>query len=107
MLVLGPDENPEDDLYGCLSVVGLTDNSGNRFAIARMGSTKWPLSAFVSELSVQLEDRGILFELQWVPREQNAEADAITNGDFSWLNPKLRVSAELGDLPFKVLPKLI
>ncbi len=81
---------------------GLTDNSGNRFAVARMMSTKWPLSAFVSEMAVQLEERGLLFELQWIPREQNTEADAITNGDFTWLNPLRRLDANLDSLPFIV-----
>ncbi len=104
---LEPDESKEDDMFGSLSVGGLTDNSGNRFAVARMMSTKWPLSAFVSELAAQLEARGLLFELQWIPREQNAEADAITNGDFTWLNPLRRVEAKLEDLPVIVLPTLL
>jgi hypothetical protein len=107
MLLLDPNESQEDDLFGTLSVGGLTDNSGNRFAVARMMSTKWPLSAFVSEMAVQLEERGLLFELQWIPREQNTEADAITNGDFTWLNPLRRLDVILERLPFLVLPKLL
>jgi hypothetical protein len=40
-----------------VGVGGLTDNSGNRYAVARMLSTKWPLVAFMAELSAQLEAR--------------------------------------------------
>ena len=43
----------------------------------------------------------------WVPREQNAEADAITNGDYSWLSPEKRVATQVYSLPFEVLPALL
>ena len=42
-----------------------------------------------------------------MPREQNAEADAITNGDAEWLNPRRQVEAQMGSLPFIMLPKLL
>ena len=72
-----------------------------------MLTTKWPLLAFLAELSIQLETRGILIEVNWVPREQNAEADAITNGDFDWLAPENKVDTQMGQLPFKLLPELL
>ena len=86
---------------------GLTDNSGNRFAVAKLLSTKWPLTAFVAELAVQLEARGILLEVCWVPRDQNSEADAITNGHHHWLAARNRIGLDLGSLPFLVLPQLL
>ena len=92
---------------GRISVGGLTDNSGNRFAVAKMLTTKWPLLAFLAELALQLESREILLEVDWVPREQNTEADAITNGDFAWLNPSRRVQTDLKSLPFIMLPDLL
>ena len=49
----------------------------------------------------------MLFEIVWVPREQNAEADAITNGDLHWLNPDKRVSTGFKEFPFRILPKLL
>ena len=42
-----------------------------------------------------------------MPREQNAEADAITNGDTEWLNPGRQVETEMGSLPFIMLPELL
>jgi hypothetical protein len=109
MLLVGGKDKGTHFYKGCLSVGvgGLTDNSGNRYAVARMLSTRWPLVAFLAELSAQLEDREMLFEMNWVPREQNAEADAITNGDVDWLNPKLKVTSDLEQLPFIILKEIL
>ena len=56
---------------------------------------------------MQLESKGILLEVNWVPREQNAEADAITNGDVSWLNSANKVRIVMSQLPFLILPELL
>ena len=42
-----------------------------------------------------------------MPREQNTEADAITNKDFAWLSLSNRVDTKLGQLPFLMLPDLL
>ena len=63
--------------------------------------------AFLAEIAAQLEHLGVLFEMNWVPREQNAEADAITNDQVEWLNPANRMAADLGTLPFLILPDLL
>ena len=107
MLLLDGDEDPELRCTARISVGGITDNAGNRFAVARLLTTNCPLAAFVSELAVQLEQRGILFEMTWVPREQNAEADAITNGQTEWLNPQNQLATNLEKLPFAVLQPLL
>ena len=44
--------------------------------------------------------------MTWVPREQNAEADAITNGQTEWLNPQNQLATNLEKLPFAVLQPL-
>ena len=75
-------------------VGGLTDNIGNQFAVARLLTTTWPLAAFVAEMATQLEDKALLLQLAWVPREQNAEADAITNGRVEWLAAGNRVGGD-------------
>ena len=92
---------------GTLSAGALTDNLGNRFAVTKMLTTKWPLSAFLAELACQLEDRQLLFEMSWVPRSQNTEADAITNGDVGWLNPAKKIPVVLDRLPFVMLAELL
>ena len=45
-------------------------------------------------------------EVSWVPREQSTEADAITNGDFSWLKAANKVKTVMNQLPFIILPEL-
>ena len=42
-----------------------------------------------------------------MPREQNQEADAITNSDTEWLNADMCVASSLDGLPFLVLPDLL
>ena len=63
--------------------------------------------AFLAELSMQLESESILLEVNWVPMEQNTEAHAITNGDFSWLKAGNKVETVMNQLPFIILPELL
>ena len=107
ILLLDGDECP-DLRSGCaVSVGGLTDNRGNKFAAAKLLTTKWPLAAFVAEMAAQLEHRGILLQVEWVPRELNAEADSITNGQVDWLTASLRLKVVLPELPFLILNELL
>ena len=54
-----------------------------------------------------MEQKNMQFEVAWVPRDQNAEADAITNGDWHWLEEKNRVASDIKKLPFLVLHELL
>ena len=107
MLLLEPSEKEDLEQGAAVSVGGLTDNIGNRFAVARLLTTKWPLAAFVAELATQLELKLVLLQLSWVPREQNAEADAITNGVTEWLSRENRVEVDWSNFPFAILPGLL
>ena len=49
----------------------------------------------------------MVLDLDWVPRDQNSEADAITNGDVHWLAKENEIEFNLQDLPFEVLPDLL
>ena len=42
-----------------------------------------------------------------VPREQNQEADAITNGNTEWRSESNEIVVDLGKLPFIILPELL
>ena len=105
-LMLPVDEvSNSEEYFGCtLSIGGLTDNNGNRYAVTKMLTTKWPLLVFLAELSLQLEHRCILLEVNWVPREQNTEADAITNGDYVWLSQANQIATSMSQHPFLLLP---
>ena len=42
-------------------------------------SSKFPLVVILTEMAVQLQSRKLELDLDWIPRNQNKEADAITN----------------------------
>lgn len=70
-------------------------------------STAFPLSVVLMELAVQLRKYDLDLDLQWIPREQNCQADALTNFDFHELSAENRLEIKMEDLNFQVLHKLI
>ena len=46
-------------------------------------------------------------DVSWVPRELNAEADAITNGEVSWLAKENQIKPDFENLPFILLKDLL
>ena len=106
MLLVRKDNGEADHYCGSLSADALTDNMGNRSVLARMLTTKWSFPS-VPGVAGQLERNQILFEMCWGPREQNAEADGTTKGDYAWLSPEKRVATAMEALPFEVLPAFL
>ena len=49
---------------------------------------------------------GLDLRLEWVPREVNSEADALSNLRFEGFNQELRIETKMCELPFRVLPRL-
>ena len=80
-----------------------TDNQGDGYLLDNLLTTKYPLAIVLMELSCQLGMRGASMRARWIPRLQNEEADALTNGDYRHFDAKLRIPVDLGALPFKVL----
>jgi hypothetical protein len=89
------------------SLAGDTDNQGNTYAVGRLLSTKFPLNIVLMELALQLHSRGMTLDLSWIPREQNLEADELSNGIFRQFTPERRVTVVVEDLEFLVLPALM
>ena len=52
-------------------------------------------------------ERDLELRLDWTPRKQNVEADALTNSDFLAFDPSRRFSVDLKAFRFKVLDKLM
>ena len=75
--------------------------------MTKLMTTKFPLLAFVAELAVQMESGGWDLELAWVPRDQNQEADAITNDLVDQLDPARRISTAGFEEKFLVLRKML
>ena len=82
-----------------------TDNRANGFALDRLMSTKYPMYLVLMELAVQMESAGLLMSVAWRPRDENEEADALTNEVFTAFTPAHRVELSWSDLPLAVLPE--
>ena len=92
---------------GKIRLAGSTDNLGNAWIVSRLMSSKFPMLLVLGELAVQIQERHLELSLEWVPRLQNEEADALTNGDFSAFSLERRVVVEPETLAFRILPKLV
>jgi hypothetical protein len=91
---------------GRVKLAGTTDNLGNSWILSRLMSTKFPMLLVLGELAVLLRDRNLSLHLEWAPRLQNEEADALTNGDFSAFKKANRIEIDPTRLAFKLLPQL-
>ena len=100
LMVFLPEEEP---VQGFAKITGLGDNSGNRYCVAKMMTSKFPLNIVLMELSEQLEKRKLWLQLDWIKRDTNVEADALTNEDFHDFDPKLRMPIKIEDLKFVLL----
>ena len=92
---------------GRLTLSGTTDNLGNKAVGSRLMTTKFPLVAVLMELTAQLLQRGQALELNWVPRLQNLEADALSNSDFRGFDAARRIRIDVGSHPWIVLPEML
>jgi hypothetical protein len=92
---------------GGLVLGGSTDNRGNSFAVSRLLTTKYPLSAVLMQLADVCATRGLALHLWWVPRGQNTEADDLSNEIFRNFDPARRVDADLSKLDLPVLHELL
>ena len=92
---------------GGLVLEGITDNLGNTFALTRLMSSKFPLVVLLAELACQMRQRGMELSLRWAPREQNEEADALTNEDFTAFDPGRRVVVDLQKIKWLVLDDML
>ena len=70
-------------------------------------STAYPLSCVAMELAAQLEERRLDLSLEWIPRGDNAEADALADGRVEGFDPALRAGASVAAVTWKVLPSLL
>ena len=84
-----------------------TFNKGNSFLVDRLLTTKYPLGVILVQLCHQLNLRGAALRAQWIPRDQNEEADALTNSDFRHFSAEKRIHVRLEDMPFGVLHELL
>eukprot|EP00435_Cladocopium_sp_Y103_P016869 s1943_g4.t1 len=68
-----------------------TDNRGNSFALCKGMSTKFPLTILLIELAEELRMQDRRMDLEWVRREENTEADDLSNGNCEEFDAAMRV----------------
>ncbi len=90
-----------------LLIPGVTDNRGNAYVLDRLMSTRFPLCAVVMELAAQLERKNARIALDWCPRELNAEADSLANGDTSLFSADRRITLDVATMDWLVLNDLM
>ena len=90
-----------------MTVSGITDNRGNSFVLSRLMTTKFPLVVILAELAMQLRQQSMDLSLDWAPRDQNEEADALTNADFGAFSEDRRMRVEVAEVKWIVLDKLM
>ena len=96
-----------EDAGGAIQLTGLTDNAGNVSALSRLMSSKFPLIVILTELAAQMRARRLHLDLAWIPRNQNEEADALTNGRLEGFDSNLRMHIDLETVGFLILPKMM
>ena len=90
-----------------LMVPAIGDNRGNRYALSRLQTTKFPLCCITMELACQLENRSARLAMEWAPRELNEEADRLSNLDFSGFSQANRVCIDLQNTRWIVLHQML
>ena len=58
---------------------GKTGILGNSDAVSMITSTKWPLTALLADPSEEPRARRAALDLDWPPRDENQEADDLSN----------------------------
>jgi hypothetical protein len=59
------------------------------------------------QLSELLMRRGLWLDLEWVPREENIEADQLTNLDFTGFDASKRMEVDVSAAQFPLLHELL
>ena len=75
--------------------------------VDKLLTTKFPLGVILMEVAHQLHLRRAILRAEWVPRLQNEEADALTNGDYRHFTASNRIHVDFGKLKFGVLDALL
>jgi hypothetical protein len=90
-----------------LALTAGTDNQSNEALSSKRSTTKWPLMAVNMQLSSSLARARLSLSLKWRPREQNVEADQLTNENFEGFPEEDRLVISFHELDLKVLDGLV
>lgn len=83
-----------------------TDNLANEHLLKKGLTTKWPLCLVFMQLTEALMRAHVHVSLDWRPRDENCLADALTNGDFSAVDPGSPIFCVWEQFDFSLLQRL-
>ena len=92
---------------GSLRLCGATDNKGNRHILDKHMTSKFPAVVVLMEIAAEEEAQDLVLDLHWVPRNQNEEADALTNHDFGDFRPQNRIACDFASVKWIVLETMM
>ena len=107
IIAFGPASSEGERWDSMVTVSAQTDSQVASRVLGRALTTSFPLCLVAMEAAAQLEARGLDLGLNWVPREVNEEADALSNFRFGGFSEDMRIYLDMADLPFLTLPKLL
>ncbi|CAE8623280.1 unnamed protein product [Polarella glacialis] len=84
-----------------------TDNQANDKLSRKMSSTKMPLGLLLMQLATTLSARRLQLHLDWRPREENQEADDLTNNRYDAFDETKRVNISWNQVEKGLLEKLL
>ena len=84
-----------------------TDNRANGSALNKLMTPKFPASAVLMEMAMQLKKRSLQASVHWTPRSANREADALANGNTQNFNPDYECVIRPGTFEWLVLPQAL
>ena len=89
-----------------VEVLAQTDNKSNEGLSKKGSTTKWPLLMINMQLTHVLMKASLKLNLGWRPRDENQEADALTNEIFDLFSGERRILLHYADLPLSFLHSL-
>ena len=84
-----------------------TDNRSTPSIQQKGLSNKWPVQAIHMQMVSRLHSCHKICRLQWRPREENVEADDLTNFRFEKFTAANRLHLEFSELDFSLLDMLV
>ena len=86
---------------------GGTDNKANEALSVKRSSTKIPLMLVLMQLASYLSKQSARLSLRWRPREENVEADDLTNSCFEKFNLSNRIPLAWAQIDKSLLESLL
>ena len=106
LVVLVPNEPRKSDSSALISLTCSTDNQGNSFLLDRMLTTRYPLGVVLMELAHQMKLRRMVLRARWLPRDENQEADDLTNYEYRHFDQAKRIPVDISKLGFDLMSSL-